>query len=289
MTTHSRCYMSFGGGIQSTALAFLAVNRDPRLLAVSDGLVPEVYLFADTGDERTKTYDHVWRMAHVIERHGFELHTVHRGAESLSEHVLNRASTGERGISMPPVFVETSTGKHAPARRGCTQDFKVKPLDRYAKRHFSDAIANGDVVQQWYGISRDEAARMRDCADKWRTFFYPLVLMGWSRWHCERYLAGQTYLDGRPVEVVRSSCVFCPFHDLEEWRSVRSDSHEWEKARAFESRLMAAHDTHGSVAGLKSRPYLTRVGVMLDDLDLEEVDDGQLHLWDNECLGVCGV
>jgi len=46
-----RRYVSFGGGVQSSALALLCMNHDARLLAVTGGALPELFMFADTGDE----------------------------------------------------------------------------------------------------------------------------------------------------------------------------------------------------------------------------------------------
>lgn len=40
----TRAYMSFGGGVQSTAIAMLAINRDERLLKATGGVVPELYI-----------------------------------------------------------------------------------------------------------------------------------------------------------------------------------------------------------------------------------------------------
>ena len=71
-------YMSFGGGVQSTAIAELVIRRDPRLLAVVNQL-PELFIFADTGDEPEAVYAHVEVMKARIEAAGFVFKTVCKG------------------------------------------------------------------------------------------------------------------------------------------------------------------------------------------------------------------
>lgn len=280
-------YMSFGGGVQSTTLALLALNRDERLLRVTGGAVPSLYLFADTGDERLATSAHVERMCQMI-LDGGAVFEVLRRPESLSQHVLNKMAAGKRGISMPPVYVASESGRPVPVMRGCTSHFKIALLDSHAKRAFKTQRKAGEVITQWYGMSHDEPGRLRTSPDAWRTFAYPLYEMRWTRWHCEQYLATQAYPDGTPVPIVRSSCVYCPFHSLEEWRHVRADADAWARAVAFDDALRA-----GDVppAGLKTAAYVFKGRVPQRDAPLDE-DTSQLDLFgvgDEECHGVCGV
>ena len=44
-------YVSFGGGVQSTAVAMMVIERHPDLIRVMGDVRPELWLFADTGDE----------------------------------------------------------------------------------------------------------------------------------------------------------------------------------------------------------------------------------------------
>lgn len=305
-------YVSFGAGTQSTALAFLVMNEDERLIeraGVEPGsdCWPRYFAFADTGDEPRSVYRHLWKMAELFDHHGIELHIVRNGDESLSEHVIRKARAGEGGISTPPLFVESKDGSRGdgiPMRRSCTADFKARPLDDFAKRYWTElagcepegksSALGGWSVPQWLGISRDEKRRMRTSDELWRTFKYPLIEMGWTRWHCQQYLKSQTYLDGSPVEIVRSACVYCPFHDKEEWRHVKSNPEDWERVIEFEREIHDIHDNGDGIAGIKRRPYLNRWAVEMADLDLTD-DDDQLNLWDEyaafdvECVGHCGV
>ena len=63
-----REFASFGAGVQSSAIALLALNRDARLLAVSGGVVPERYFFADVGDEPPEVYAQLARFERMVRR-----------------------------------------------------------------------------------------------------------------------------------------------------------------------------------------------------------------------------
>ena len=281
----TRCFSSFGAGTQSTALAMLAVNQDPRLLDVTDGLVPEVYIFADTGDEPKAVYAHLEKMLGmlpiVVCRHAKEV--------GLSE-MMALAEEGARGLAIPPAFIRDKKGRAAPVRRSCTSDFKVLPIERAAKEHFGivrmKPLESGPVVQ-WLGISYDERQRQKHSTDKWRAYSHPLVDMLWTRGHCEDYIRKQVYGDGTPMAVVRSACTFCPFHSRDEWAALTES--EFAEAVEVERMMHRAHEKNGNFAGLKARPYLHRSLTRLDEVDMEDPDENQLGLWDDECAGVCGV
>ena len=270
--------VSFGGGVQSTAILHL----------VLDGKLPEpdLWVFADVGDEPQSVYDHMDKCASLMRSAGYRLEVVTRPdlGPSLSEHVLARAEAGERGISMPPMFVESGTTA-MPVRRGCTFDFKSRAIDRKVKEVFG--VRRGERqarVTQWLGISLDETQRMRTSTDKWREFRYPLIEL-----EPMRRPAIIRYLQGKGINAPRSACTFCPFHSNAEWRRVRADRPSWRAAVEFERRVHAAYDEHGHVAGLASKPYLHRQRVPLEEANL---GDDQLDLFGgmhNECAGVCGV
>ena len=278
-----RDFVSFGGGVQSTVLALLVMEEHPALMRAMGGGLPEAWLFANTGDEPDEVYAHVAIMRERILAAGMGFETVSAG--HLSKHVIERASEGLRGISMPPMYVATRDGGSMPVRRGCTRDYKAKPLDQHIRKRFEvpRGYKGEPFLRQWYGISADEAQRMRESQDRWRVFDYPLVRMGWTRDVCQRYLLE------KDVPAPRSACVFCPFHNQGEWKRILANPVERERVFAFEKDVHAAWEAHGSVAGLETKPYLHPSRIPIDEVDF---DGGQQSLWasfDNECAGVCGV
>jgi len=215
MSNKNPVVCSWGGGVQSTAIAEMSIRGDlPRA---------DLYVFADTGDEPQEVYDHVEWMSARMKEAGLNFMTVTRdGYGSISEHVVGNASIGKRGISMPPMYVATTDGGTMPVRRGCTFDFKAKPLDKAIKKHFNiprrkkGKPYDGPVVEHWLGISLDEAQRMKESQVPWRKFVYPLVDRFIKRVDCNRYLAKHG------IKAPRSACHYCPFHSNNEWRRIKA-------------------------------------------------------------------
>ena len=145
------------------------------------------------------------------------------------------------------------------------------PIRRWLRKEFP-----GEKFEQWLGISMDEYQRMKESNRKYITHRWPLIELEMTRWDCARWL-----LDHGLEVPVRSSCVFCPFHDKAEWQGIRN-SEDWDKAIELDQAIR------------KIRPpfdlFIHQRRIPLDQVDLRTPEDkGQLSLWDNECAGVCGV
>ena len=270
----------FGGGVQSTAIAEMVLGGSlPR---------PDLFVFADTGDEPEAVYPHIKEVFARLRAAGLECLVVkHESGVSLSEFVLDRAENQNgSGAAMPPVFVKTEGDDVLPLRRKCTSDFKINVMKRAIKRRFDvprrkpGKAYDGIVVEQWFGISMDERQRMRESQEPWTVFRYPLVEQGLSRSRCI------TYLRKKGIEAPRSACVYCPFHSNNEWRKVKANPRDWQAALEFERRLRAAYQATG--LSLKSEPFCHRSRVPLDQVNLGEAQ-GDLFGMDNECAGICGV
>jgi hypothetical protein len=134
------------------------------------------------------------------------------------------------------------------------------------------------IVEQWIGISLDEMTRMKRSDVKYITNRWPLVEMKMTRHDCERWLRSH----GLEVPV-RSACVFCPYHDKKEWRSIKDAGNgDWDKATAIDELIRKARPPYDL--------YLTNQRVPLVDADFTTPEDhGQLSLWNDECDGVCGL
>ena len=114
----------------------------------------------------------------------------------------------------------------------------------------------------------------------WTSCHFPLIDEVMKRGDCLRWLDDY----GVPHETPRSACVFCPFHSDDEWRRVKSNEADWERACEIDDVLRR----EGSVVsrGLDSKLYLHRSCRPLRDVNLE---DNQKSLFDMECEGGCGL
>ena len=136
------------------------------------------------------------------------------------------------------------------------------------------------VVEQWIGISFDEAIRIKPSFEDWQVNRWPLVERGMTRQDCLRWLERNAY----PLPP-KSACIGCPFHDDDMWRDMRAhDPVAWADAVAIDRAIRTG------LRGIRGDVFLHRSAVPLDQADLTSIEDrGQLSLWGNECEGMCGV
>ena len=166
-------------------------------------------------------------------------------------------------------------------RRQCTGDWKLDPIRRWcrqAMRRVGVPMLR-DRVEQWLGITLDEVARMKQSCVGYIKLGYPFIdalERPWSRVDVKRWLLE----NGLPIPV-KSSCVFCPYHDRATWREIRrSGAGDWEKAVAVDAEL---RDRAPGFVG-----YVCKQRRPLAECDFESQEDrGQLTLWDEECSGMC--
>ncbi len=266
-TPYDQTYMSFGGGVQSTALAYLAMERHPELMRVVRSL-PTHFLFADTGDEPRAVYEHVQKIKALLRANGLQFRTV-RNKKRLSDSI-------RAGRLEIPLWVESSTKSRAPLRRACTANWKVQPLDASARAIFRPKASK--PLGQWLGISVDEAQRVRISQEPWRHFIYPLILMGWSRKDCVSYLAS------KGVEAPKSACTFCPFRSNELWKSLPDD--EINFVIELEDLIQKHHrEGTGYFGRLRSIPSFHVSGIPIREKPWLSGDTS----FNEECEGMCGV
>nr|WP_260988170.1 phosphoadenosine phosphosulfate reductase [Streptomyces sp. CFMR 7] len=240
---HPMKVISYGGGVQSTALLVLAARREIDF---------STFLFANVGDDS----EHPATLAYVREiaipyaaGAGLEIHELERqrrsGATETLMQRLNRPDT--RSIPIP---VRMANG--APGRRNCTADFKIKVVGRWLREHGATAEHPAAVG---IGISLDEIHRAnRRRSESHEVIEYPLLDLGLRRDDCERIIAEA----GLPVPP-KSSCFFCPFRTVDAWRHQRR--HEPELF-ALSVRLEETINRRRAALG-RDAVYLTRYGIPL--------------------------
>lgn len=278
--------LSLGAGVQSSTLALMAAHGE-----VSGYPHPAGAIFADTQDEPASVYRWLdWLEAEIARcPHPFPVHRVTKGKLSARSIEMNITADGRRFSKTDiPLFTlnrDNSQGKVT--NRSCTRDFKIDPIMKRARvlgevpRKRRDG--NKVHVVQWIGISLDEIYRMKPSRDWWAKSVWPLVDMRMSRHDCKMWMQRKGY-----PEPPRSSCVYCPFHNNQEWRRLKNDEPEaFQQACDFEAALQAAK---ASSDKFNTKPFLHRSCVPLAEVDLStEEDGGQMNLFLNECEGMCGV
>lgn len=264
-------YISFGGGVQSTALLILSalgLRGVPRA---------DVAIFADTQAEIAETYAHVRRMTTWAAERGIEVRTVSDG--SLTDDVLYGKGESKSCVAIPAYTVNPDLS-HGHLNRHCTYDYKLVPIVREVRRLLGiTGKPHGDArATCLLGISVDESGRMKPAREPWMTNTFPLVDANITREECRRII-GEHGIEQPP----RSACFFCPFHSLKYWKWLRDYHHaEFEKACEFDERIR-----HGLKA-VSGTAYLTAKRKPLREINL---GNGQKEIdgFGNECEGHCGI
>jgi 3'-phosphoadenosine 5'-phosphosulfate sulfotransferase (PAPS reductase)/FAD synthetase len=170
-------WLSYGGGVNSTALAIL----------LCEGALPEFapweVIFADTGDEKDETYAYIeHQFKPYLARFGKTLR-VCRDRESVLERWERLGVVGSRVL------------------RTCTSHAKIRPISKYIREHDDDPM-------QLIGIDAGESHRVKPNREEFRDIpkVYPLVEAGINRRGCEAIIRAV----GLCVPI-KSGCWHCPF------------------------------------------------------------------------------
>lgn len=259
--------VSYGGGVQSTALLVLAAR----------GAIDfPIFLFANVGDdsEHPATLRYVAEVARpYAAAHGIELHEVQRlRRDGTPETLLDRLHRSKRSITIP-VRMPAPLGF---MRRNCTQDFKVRTIEKWLKQHGASAECPAVTA---IGISHDEAHRANSRKESpVQQKVYPLLELRMDRNDCRTVIAAA----GLPVPP-KSSCWFCPYHTNGTWQTMRErEPILFEKYVAIERMLSdRLKELQGRPAyfhnRLKPLPMATtanRQGELFEDSPLEVCESG---------------
>lgn len=243
--------LSFGGGVQTTALAVLWARGD---------VDADACVMADTGGETPETYTHVEKVRAWLRRWDRDLEVVRHPGGSLEDWTLQRST---------PIPIRTRT---AFGHRQCTNKWKIEPVKRWARDRGADQLV------LLLGISTDEVRRVKPDRERWVERRYPLLDARLSRADCLD-LAREAGLGDPP----KSACFYCPLQSMDRWRWLAAEhpdlfaraqlmEHAVNDRRPFPDAFMT-----GSLVPLRNVP---RSGAMLP---------GMSDLEDEECEGTCFV
>ena len=265
--------ISLGWGVQSWALcAMSALGVLPKV---------DVAIHADTTHERSETYDFARRWTPWLEERGVRVVTV--SVPSQAAKVVTKDSDTPAftlvddwgGLSLPAHIFYPDGKQSGMLRRQCTGRWKIQPIKRWLQ-----ANRDKQSVEQWIGITLDEVGRMKSSDVKYVTLTYPFIEMldrPWTRGMVMRWLQD----NGLEIPV-KSSCIFCPYHDRATWREIKmSGNGDWQKSLEVDAAIRDKRPGY--------KCYLTAQRVPLTEVDFRSEEDyGQLSLWGGEeCSGMC--
>ena len=280
--------LSLGAGVQSSTLALMLSEGDTALVDAGY-TAPDVAVFADTGWEPGYVYTHLdW----LEKQLSFPLIRVSAGNIKDDLHSgLN--PTGNEWVSTP-FFTHNDKGDKGMLWRQCTSQYKIKPIMRAVRERAGGVrgrpFPNGEQVEQWMGISTDEASRMRDPRDKWVVNRYPLIDIGMSRVDCQQWW--QEHYPNQPLR--RSACVICPYRNSAGWAEMQETAPD-DFADAVEFDALIRSEDAPSVYTDKDKIGGGQVFLHASRKPLgEAVEEFKnkpytLNMFENECEGICGV
>jgi hypothetical protein len=237
--------ISYGGGVQSTALCVLATQGKIKADAA---------LFANVGDdsEHPSTVKYVRDvMQPWCAERGLDVHELKRIRQDGRGETLFQNLTRPESRSIPiPVRMESG----APGTRQCTDVFKVKVVRKWLRKHGATKKEPATVL---IGFSTDEMQRVNNRRlSPYEIPEHPLLDLGLNRQACKSVIKKA----GLPIPR-KSACYFCPFHRNAEWsRMRRDDSALFSKSVELERLLNKRRDMLG-----KDHVYLTGLGKPLDE------------------------
>lgn len=179
--------LNMGAGVQTTAI-LLEYHKKY-----------DYVVFADTGDEKPETYYYIENfLKPFCKKVGLEWVTV-KAKTSLMEHCNNR--------KIFPIVT----------RRWCTEDFKIKPIQRFLRKELKASKTNPVICD--IGISLDESHRARfDSGNKYQIMEYPLLDAKITRKQCYEIIKKH----GFPVPP-KSGCYYCPYMKRHEFRKLSQE------------------------------------------------------------------
>ena len=256
--------ISLGAGVQSTTMALMAARGEI-------GPMPDCAIFADTGWEPRKVYEHLgW----LIENLPFPVYTV--SASNIREDAVRGSSKRAARFAAIPWFIRNPDGSDGMGRRQCTTHYKIEPIRRKVRSMLGGKTPKGGC-EMWVGISMDEATRMRPSRVQYIVNRWPLIERRMNRADCLAWMR----VNGHP-KPPKSSCIGCPFHSAEQWREVKSDPKEWADAIEVDAAIR-------DQSGFRGQQFMHRQRVPLPEVDMRTKAEKEPDLFNNDCEGMCGV
>lgn len=261
--TYKLRILSLGAGVQSTTLLMMAEK----------GLIEpfNCALFADTGWESPDTYLLLKHLKSICKT---PIITVKSEKGSIYDWQMNATFRDSKNFSVMPFFT-LNNGKKGITKRQCTDHFKLVPIRKEIRNLLGvgqkDRISKG-AVQLIIGISWDERHRVKNSGRKYIENNYPLVDKKMDRDACVNFLWNQYQLN-----VPKSSCIGCPFHNNDEWRLIKNNGNLWNQVITLDNKIREQGLIHGTMDGTM---YLHNSCTPLENIDLRTPEErGQTTLF----------
>jgi len=239
--------LSFGGGVQSTALVILASQGKLDIDAV---------VFCDTGFEQTSTFQFLELYTKpLLDSIGIPFYIA-------KTQFYAKQNFGD--LHLPPFFSYKSNDPTSIARMPsfCSYKWKKNVFERFIRVKFN--LKRYKII---LGFSIDEAERAKNLNSIEKYLYtFPLLDLKLSRNDCIDLIAKQF-----GVVPSHSSCYFCPNHTRKEWREILNGD-DREKVIKFDNELRSTNY------------FLTHECVPIMEVDFHDKNES---FYSRQCVNSC--
>lgn len=239
--------LNYGGGRQTMAM----------LCLIAKGILPKPdrIIIADTGREKSSTWDYLFAIAEPLaQSFGMNIEIAPRSLAYVDLY-------GHNGDLLLPVY--TATGKMTAF---CSTEWKARVVRRFLTAQGVGAVIN------WIGFALDERKRVKGTEGR----AFPLLDLGLTKRDCIQIISDAGFPLPPP-----SSCWMCPNMPNEEWRYIRDNYPvDFERACALDEEIRE-QDIFNGGGGVWL--HHSRQPLRTADLDIEDRAEPQ-----RQCgLGMC--
>ena len=217
--------LSFGAGMQSTALALMSCENSLSLkkgqpMPHPDVPIYDLVIFCDLGMEPSWVMDQVMFTQHVCDQVKIPFKILD---SPLHEDFMR--NFGERRTVSIPWWTLRGDGHKAKMPRNCTIDYKIEVIAKYVRWEVlgyrkGQRLRPEDrkAHEMHMGFSYEEQKRCKESTNPMFVNHYPLVEMKLVRADNYAYIR-----DVWGLETRASACTFCPFHRNYFFRYLREN------------------------------------------------------------------
>lgn len=275
---HGLEILSFGAGMQSTALALMSCENAKareRGHQIPFPLVPiyDLVVFCDLGFEPPWVMEQVEFTRKACEWAGIWLKVL---KSPLYEDFMR--NFGERRTISIPWWTLGNDGHKSKMPRNCTIDYKVEKISKFIRWEVlgykkGQRLRDEDkkAHKMHMGFSAEEARRCKESPNPMFVNRFPLVDMGMTRADNYAYIK-----DAWGLETKASACTFCPFHQNYFFKHLKETQPEtYERLVAVDNLLMEKNPKPPMNADL----FISKSRKRLENLTTEDCDDAQCFVY----------
>ena len=267
--------LSFGAGMQSTALALMSCENAMNVKLNPHPLVPiyDAVIFCDLGFEPPWVHEQMEFTRRACESAGISFKVL--DAPLYDDFMRN---FGERRTISIPWWTLRDDGHKSKMPRNCTLDYKVNLISKYVRwellgyrKHQRLRPEDMKTHEMHMGFSLEEKHRCKESPNPMFINRFPLVEMGMERADNYAYIR-----DVWGLETKASACNFCPFHRNYFFKYLKENEPvTYEKLEGVDRLL----EEKNPKPPMDSDLFISRSRKRLRELTPEDCDDAECFLY----------